>query len=61
VTVDVRAASPEEWQHVRELRCAFYRRMGFEETGEVHPLREGSSLTVAVMHRRLRTTERSIP
>ena len=40
---------------------AFYRRMGFDETGEVYPLREGSSVTVAVMRRPLLEAERSNP
>jgi ribosomal protein S18 acetylase RimI-like enzyme len=31
----------------------FYERMGFTDTGERHPLREGSSLEVVVMRRRL--------
>lgn len=32
---------------------AFYRRMGFEDTGERHPLREGSALRVVQMRRPL--------
>lgn len=36
---------------------AFYEQLGFEDTGERYPLREGSPVTVAVMRRRLRTPE----